>query len=191
MQRDFLIIQDRAPTDGDFNLNSLSNHGRLDISCRFLNATLFTSYDLREDVTVHLIFRGPPDPPVHLMFDGSKITGLHPDHRSIAGYLRTNLKRYANTGEPANEGVSIDDSDIGDVLEEVETTPVLLTEDGDDIGAIALPEHPLFIVGEHKGFSEKDRKTIMGNEPYLLSIGPDSYQAKQVASYLNVHCDRL
>ncbi len=187
--RAFLLIMDRAPTDGEFSLDSLSNHGRLDVGCRFLNAALFNSYSLRRDVDVHLLLRGEPDPPIHMRFSGEDIKGLHPDVRSIAGYIRTNLRRFVNTGEEANEGVSIDRKELEEILDASDCTSVVLHEDGDEIDD-GLPDSPLFVVGDDKGLQEDDRE-LLKEKARTVAIGPEAYQAHQVASFVNIWCDRL
>jgi len=188
--RQFLLIQDRARTDADFSTGGVANNGRLDIGCRFLNAALFTSYSLRQDVDVHLLLRGPPNPPVHMRFRGEKISGLHPDEASIAGYIKKNLGSFQERMVPANTGVAMDRRDLGQVLDDVDAEPFLLHEDGDDIESIPVPGEPIFILGDNKGVSEDCLEAMEDRDVRTVSLGPDSYQAQQVASYLNIRLDR-
>ncbi|MDY6777463.1 MAG: hypothetical protein SVU32_02260 [Candidatus Nanohaloarchaea archaeon] len=187
--RHFLLVQDDVRTDTDFSIDGLAGNGRLDIGCRFLNACLFTSYELRRDVTVHLLFRGEPDPPLHLAFRGKKISGLHPDERSIAGYIKKNIGSFRRRKVSANTGVFINQDALTDVVEKVDATPVMMHEEGDDIDDVTLPDTPLFVLGDHNGLQDADVETLRGAGAIPVSLGSTAYQAQQVASYLNILLD--
>ena len=69
--REFIYYSKRAVTTGNFNTKDLMQAGRMDIVCNFVIMSFFTSHNLREDVKLHLIFDGPPNPPRHIeMFPG-------------------------------------------------------------------------------------------------------------------------
>ncbi len=189
LSRSFILIQSNVRTDAEFTINGIANNGRLDIGCRFLNSVLFTSYSLRRDVNAHMIFRGSPDPPLHLKFSGQKISGLHPDERSIAGYIKKNLKSFEHRKTTANTGVMIDRRDLEQLFEDVEGTPVLLHENGDSLKDWEMPEKPVFLLGDHMGVKEEDIRTAESAGSSRLSLGEESYQAQQIASFINIWLD--
>jgi tRNA (pseudouridine54-N1)-methyltransferase len=188
--RAFLLIQNETRTDADFSARGAANNGRLDIGCRFLNAALFTSYSLRRDVDARLLFLGPPDPPVQLHFRGSDISGMHPDELSIAGYIKKNMKSFDKRRVPANNGVSIDKRDLGQIVDDTDRKPFLLHEDGTDIRDIEVPDDPLFILGDNRGIGDDQMHQLEERDVETVSVAPDSYQAQQVVSFLNIWMDR-
>lgn len=185
-----MVLQSRARSDGDFNVDGVANNGRLDIGCRCINAALFISYSLRRDATVHIVFGGPPDPPVHMAVRGEDVTGLHPDERSIAGYLKKNLQSFADRKVPANIGVGMDRRGLEGVIADHEGPAFYLHEDGEDIDAVDVREDPLFIVGDNKGFTDDQLRVLGGSDARPVSVGDRSYQAQQVVSFLNIELDR-
>ncbi|MCJ7450353.1 MAG: hypothetical protein MUP58_01290 [Candidatus Nanohaloarchaeota archaeon QJJ-9] len=190
MNRTFLLILDRARTDSEFTVNGAANNGRLDIGCRFINSSLFNSYSLRTDVEAHLLLRGPPRESLHLMFRGEEINGLHPDERSIAGYIKKNISSFENRGVTANQGVSIDKRGLEEIIEDHEGVPILLKEDSEDISSFESDKTPFFVIGDNKGLKDKDMDLIEEKGGKRLSLGEESYQAQQVVSYLNIFMDR-
>ncbi len=74
---------------GNLPLNDLaSGAGRVDVLIRATMAALLTSHGLRNDVVVVLHLMGGPGPPRRIKFDGSIITGIHAEERSIAGIIK-------------------------------------------------------------------------------------------------------
>ncbi len=74
---------------GNLPLNDLaSGAGRVDVLIRATMAALLTSHGLRNDVVVVLHLMGGPGPPRRIKFDGSTITGIHAEERSIAGVIK-------------------------------------------------------------------------------------------------------
>lgn len=189
-QREFLILQSRSRSDGEFRSAAVAENGRLDIGCRAVNAGLFTSYAVRRDAVVHLVFGGPPDPPVHMAIDGADVSGLHPDESSIAGYIRANLQSFEQRKVPANAGVRMDRRGLEELITDHDGPVVHMHEDGADIDGIATPQDPLFIVGDNRGFTDDQRRVLKRTDTTPVSLGPEAYQAQQVVSYLNIWLDR-
>ncbi len=188
--REFLLLMNRTRTDSNFSVENLSENGRIDIGCRFINSTLFNSYSLRRDVVTHLLLRGPPKPPLHIEIDGRNVRGLHPDERSIAGYIKKNIKSFEDRNVSANIGVAVRREGLEDFLDSRRAKPVLLHESGDDISDIELPDEPVFILGDHKGVSLEDVEIIDKYDSTKISLGETPYQAQQVSSFLNIFMDR-
>jgi len=191
MVREFLIIMNSARTDSNFSVSGTTNNGRLDIACRFINSTLFNSYSLRTDVNSHILLRGPPNPPVHMNFVGERINGLHPGENAIAGYIKKNLGSFERRKVSANMGVQMDRRDLGEIIGDSDSSPVLLHEEGEDISDSELSEDTMFIIGDNKGITEEDMEVIESQGGRKISLGETPYQAQQISSFLNIYMDRL
>ena len=70
--RHFIYFSSTARTSGNFDTSQLMQAGRMDIAIHTIIAAFFLSHDVREDVKVHLIFYGMPDPPKHIEIQASK-----------------------------------------------------------------------------------------------------------------------
>lgn len=186
--RRFLLVLHGARSDADFSVNDLPGNGRMDIGARFLNAALLTSHGVREDVEAFLVLKGEPQPPLTLKFVGRRLQGMHPDERSIGGFVRTNIRSFEQRTVSANRGVTVKRQGIAEVLDEHDAEPVMLHADGDDM-AEGVPDEPLFVLGDHEGFSEEELAALA--DARTVSVGPGGYQAQQVAAFLNVWMDRL
>ena len=64
--REFVYYSAKARTSGNFT--DLMKAGRIDIVCNVIIQAFFISNQMREDIHLHLIFDGQPNPPMHLEF---------------------------------------------------------------------------------------------------------------------------
>jgi tRNA pseudouridine-54 N-methylase len=64
--REFIYYSRTAPTSGKSIGDDLQKAGRLDIAIHTVISAFFLSHKLREDVKLHLVFAGMPDPTKHL-----------------------------------------------------------------------------------------------------------------------------
>ena len=88
MNRRFAILGHRTPSRGKLNLNDLAGScGRLDVLVRAVNTGLFQSHGIREDSDVTLHLMGGPGPQRRVWFQGSRLRGVHPDERALAGQV--------------------------------------------------------------------------------------------------------
>ncbi len=192
--RHFLLVLNKARTDHNISITDLTGSGRIDIACRFVNSVLFNSYSLRRDVVVHLLFRGPPlEGSLRLEMDSRNIRGIHPGERSIAGYIKKNLKSYDQRKVPANIGVKVVEQSLDDFVKKFEGRRFVLHEEGDGIGSFSFKdsEDVLFVVGDHKGVPQKLLgELVEGSDLTPISLGKNSYQAQQVSSFINIFLDR-
>ena len=93
MLRKFAIIGHRAPSSGKLNLNDLAGScGRMDVLSRAINTALFLSHGIREDTEVMLHLMGGPGPARRILFQGSRLRGVYPDERAIAGQIGKALR---------------------------------------------------------------------------------------------------
>ena len=66
--------------------DDLMKAGRLDIVCHFIIQSLFLSHSQREDLKIHLIFYGMPDPPKHIEIQIQK--GLEISKKDIGTLIK-------------------------------------------------------------------------------------------------------
>ena len=60
----------------------------MDVLVRAVNAALFVSHGIRDDCHVILHLMGGGGPNRRIWFDGTRIGGVRPDERSIAGQIK-------------------------------------------------------------------------------------------------------
>src|SRR3989344_6489777 len=64
--RTFVYFSSQARTSGNFSVDNLMDAGRMDIAMHVIINAFFLSHRLRDDVNLHLVFYGAPDPPKHI-----------------------------------------------------------------------------------------------------------------------------
>ena len=114
---------------GTLPLNDLaSGAGRVDVLIRATMAALLTSHGLRNNVVVVLHLMGGPGPPRRIKFDGSIITGIHAEERSIAGIIKkviaTPLPPIGHWQE-VSRGLSHSGGNLDTTLDEWKGTPLV------------------------------------------------------------------
>src|SRR3989344_5022051 len=62
--REFIYYSNKGRTSGNFT--DLMKAGRMDIVCHIVINSFFLSQKMRDDVKLHLLLNGPPDPPKHI-----------------------------------------------------------------------------------------------------------------------------
>ena len=93
MGRRFAIIGHRASSSGKINLNDLpGSSGRIDVLARAVNTALFLSHGIRDDTDITMHLMGGPGPARRIWFQGSRLRGVYPDERAIAGQVAKALK---------------------------------------------------------------------------------------------------
>ncbi|MCE8426250.1 MAG: tRNA (pseudouridine(54)-N(1))-methyltransferase TrmY [Candidatus Methanoperedens sp.] len=192
--KEIVIIGHKAAT-APFSLNDLPGAaGRMDILCRCVSSALFLSHDLRRDVRVHIILKGPPDEPKAIRFDGSSIRYLSPDERSSASLIKKALeKNVRNFWMESTPGVSIRKGDFGNILHEINKKVIYLCEGGEDIRGKRLAgtfDDTVFVLGDHLGLTGDEEKTIEEYEHEIVSIGPLSLHADHCIVLLLNELDR-
>jgi len=197
--REFIYFSGKARTSGNFD--DLMKAGRMDIVCHFIINSFFVSHHIRDDTKLHLVFYGPPNPPMHLeMFPGKAIpeTGKQagddkPDisKKDIAGLIKKMLFKFRE-GKKIEvwPGYSIEKKPLFKVIDELKEqgkTIYILYPKGENIRNIKI-ENPVFIVGDNDGFPGKELKRLK-KICIPVSIGKRVYFASQVATIVNHELD--
>lgn len=198
--REFIYFSGKARTSGNFN--DLMKAGRMDIVCHFIINSFFVSHHIRDDTKLHLVFYGPPNPPMHLeLFPGSSIpeTGKQvgddkPDisKKDIAGLIKKMLFKFKE-GKKTEvwQGYYIEKKPLLKLIEELKEKGkiiYILDPKGENIRNIKLEKEPVFVVGDNDGFPSKELKRLK-KICISVSVGKKIYFASQVATIVNHELD--
>ena len=187
MTRDFVFVAHEAPTDADFSLNDLPGAGRMDLLCRCINAALLTSHGVREEATAHVVIHGDVD--VALRFVGDEVRGLNPDERSIGGVVRAALEERTYYEVEARTGVYVAERSFGEVLDETEGGTVVLHEDGEPAASVEPPDDAVFVLSDHKDFTDEELEVLEGHGARRVSLSPVALHADHAAAVAHNWCD--
>lgn len=189
--REFIYYSKRAVTTGNFDLSNLMKAGRMDIACNVIIDTFFLSHATREDVKLHLIFEGPPNPTMHLIFEYNPEMSI--SKKDVAGLIRRMLFKAPKEAGELKEvfpGCSIEKKSFEALIKELDKqgkNVFLLDEDGEDIRKIKMKGNEVFIIGDQDGFPVEKRKLLKTIEK--IAVGPKIYFASQVVTIINNEID--
>ena len=190
--RQFLVVGHDAPTDPEFSLDDLAGGaGRLDVLCRCVTSAFFLSHSIREAVRVHLVLGDE----YTVRFDGRTVKRLNPDERSTAALIRTALTdREAAIGRmPAESspGVSIRRMGFEATLEDLatDTTVVELHEDGTPAIDAEPPSDPVFVLSDHRDFTDREASLLGDVADKRLRLGPKTLHADHAITVAHNHLD--
>lgn len=187
--REFIYFSSKARTSGNFD--DLMRAGRLDIACHVIIASFFLSHDIRQDMKLHMIFNGPPDPPKHLEFIYNPDMPL--SKKDVAGLIKRMLYK-CRQGIKAEvfPGCFIEKKSFLKLVEELEQQGkrfFVLDRRGEDIRKIPLNENAVFILGDHEGLPKAELKRLK-EKATKISLGRQTYFASQAVVIVNNELDR-
>jgi len=198
--RHFIYVSKSARTSGNFDVNNLMRAGRMDIACQVVIMAFFVSHHTREDVKLHLIFEGGPDPPKHLeMCPGKNFMGDE-EHRidiskkDIAGLIKKMLYKYRK-GEKREiaPGYFVEKKNLVKVVEELIDQGkeiYIMDRKGRDVREIEKLDNAVFILGDQDGIPKKDLKALKKMDAKKISVGRQMYFASQTMTILQNELDR-
>jgi tRNA (pseudouridine54-N1)-methyltransferase len=189
--RHFVYFSKSARTSGNFNVNELMKAGRMDIVIHSVIQALFLSKSYREDVKMHLIFYGQPDPPKHIEIQVKENTEI--SKKDVANLIKRILYKY-KPGEKkeVHPGCFIEKKSFLDVIEDLQGQGkeiFVLDKKGQDIRNLKISGEPVFILGDHEGLPKKELKRLK-KIAVPISIGNKMYFASQVVAIVNNELDR-
>jgi len=177
--REFVVVGHEAPTTPEFPLNDLPGAGRMDLLARCVTASMLLSHGIRPAVRTHLVLGDE----FTVRFDSRDLQGLNPDERSTAARIRTALgEREAAIGHRPVEvspGVALRRRGFAATLEAraAEGTVVALSPAGDPAREQTPPESPVFVLSDHRNFTEQERETVEPHQSCRVSLGPEPLHA--------------
>ncbi|WP_137289516.1 tRNA (pseudouridine(54)-N(1))-methyltransferase TrmY [Natronorubrum halophilum] len=190
--RQFVLIGHEVPTEPDFSLDDLAGGaGRLDALCRSITASFVTSHGIRTDVRTHLVVQDE----LTITFDGSDLRRLNPDERSTAALVRNALEHRdeaigALPAEP-NPGVELYRRGFEATLEALanDGTVVQLHEDGDTAADAGGLENPVFVLSDHRDFTDEEEAVLEDVVDRRLRLGPELLHADQAITVAHHYLD--
>ena len=186
--KEFIYFSSKARTSGNFS--DLMKAGRMDIVLNVIISALFVSHKMREDVHLHLIFNGPPNPPMHLELVSKDIEEGRISKKDMAGLIKRML--YKCDSKKKNEvfpGCLVEKKSFtGLTKEPVEGGKRVLVLDGkgEQIRKIKDEEFRdcVFVIGDQDGLPKKEMKKFE-----KVSVGKETYFASQVFTILHNEMD--
>jgi len=188
--RTFVYFSRKARTSGNFDVDSLMKAGRMDIVMHTIINAFFLSHKLREDVRLHLIFYGAPDPPKHIEIQAKPETNL--SKKDLGNLIKKILYKYKK-GKKTEvlPGCFVEKKSFLKVIEELieqGNEIFVLDKKGESIREVKIPKRSVFVIGDHKGLPKKELRRLkkIGK---TISVGPETYFASQVITILNNELD--
>jgi tRNA pseudouridine-54 N-methylase len=188
--RTFVYFSSTAKTSGNFPVDRLMDAGRMDIAIHVIINAFFLSHFLRDDVVLHLVFYGAPDPPKHIEIHVNQETSL--SKKDVAGLIKKILYKY-KPGKKTEvvQGCFIEKKSFLDVIDELADKGkeiFIMDESGDSIRKTKISENGVFVIGDQEEFTKKELKRLK-KKFKLVSVGPKVYFASQVVTILNNEMD--
>jgi tRNA (pseudouridine54-N1)-methyltransferase len=190
--RQFIVVGHDVPTTADFALEDLAGGaGRLDVLCRCVSAAFFLSHDIREAVRVHLVLGDE----YAVVFEGRDLRRLNPDERSTAALVRRALERrdeaVGRQSVETTPGVSIVRRNFEAVLDVASEagTVVQLHENGKPVVETSMPEHPVFVLSDHRDFSDREAASLAAVADHRVRLGPKPLHANHAITVAHNYLD--
>ncbi len=185
----FVYFSRHASTTGNFK--DLMKAGRMDIVIHSIIAGLFLSHNFREDVKMHLVFYGMPDPPKHIEI---RITPeLEISKKDVGNLIKKILYKYRpNQKTEVFPGCFVEKKSFLKVVEELQQQDnniFILDKKGEDIRKTKIPDNCVFVLGDHEGLPKKELKRLK-KIATQISVGPKIYFASQTVVIVNNELDR-
>ena len=177
--RQFVVVGHAVPTDPDFSLDDLPGAGRLDVLCRCVNSAFFLSHAIREDVRCRLVLSDT----YTVRFEGSELRHLNPDERSTAARVRDALAAsddaIGHMEANPSPGVYLSRKGVDATLDDAanEGTVVELHEDGDPLVDAEPPTDPVFVLSDHRDFTEREADRLAATADRRVRVGPEILHA--------------
>ncbi|MEK6830881.1 MAG: tRNA (pseudouridine(54)-N(1))-methyltransferase TrmY [Nanoarchaeota archaeon] len=186
--REFIYFSQNARTSGNWPENDLMKAGRMDIVINVIISSLFLSHKLREDVHLHLIFNGHPNPPMHLEFISNPEMPI--SKKDVGGLIRRMLYKCKEDRKlEVFPGCFIEKKGFNKLTKELEKNGkkiYVLDKKGNFIRNINNDDlkNSVFVIGDHEGLPKKETKKFD-----KISIGKMTYFASHTIVVINNELD--
>lgn len=186
----FVYFSSTARTSGNFSTDNLMKAGRMDIVVHVIINAFFLSHNLRDDVKLHLVFYGAPDPPKHIEIEIKPETNI--SKKDVSNLLKKILYKYKE-GKKTEvvPGCFIEKNSFFNVVENLYNQGkeiFVLDKKGCNVRKAEIKNDSVFVVGDHNGLPKKEIKRLKGISK-LISVGPKTYFASHVVTILNNELD--
>lgn len=200
--REFIYYSKHARTTGNFDLTDLMKAGRMDIACQITIMAFFVSHHTRENVKLHLIFDGAPDPPKHLeLFPGKNFaveteSKIDISKKDVGSLIKKMLYKYKQ-GEKKEiaSGYWIEKKSAGKVIEELQDSGkeiFIMDKSGEDIRKIKTEDlkKAVFLIGDQDGIPKNKLRKLKKSGIRKISVGTQMYFASQTLTIIQNELDR-
>jgi tRNA (pseudouridine54-N1)-methyltransferase len=190
--REFIYYSKNAVTAGNLIKDNLMQAGRMDIVCNVIISAFFLSNETRQDTKLHLIFEGPPNPPVHLIIEYDKELPI--SKKDIAGLIKRMLYKCPKETGKINKifpGCFIEKKSFETLVKELDKkgkNVFLLEKNGEDVRNRKIKGDEVFIIGDQDGFPKDKDKFLKQIDK--VSVSPRMLFASQVFTILHNEIDR-
>lgn len=189
--REFIYFSTHARTSGNFDIQDLMAAGRMDIAIHTIISAFFLSHNVRNDVRMHLVFYGMPDPPKHIEIDSSM--GIDISKKNVASLLKKILYKYKDgVKKEVEEGCFVEKKSLLHVAQELidqGKEVYVLDKKGEDIRKVKISKNPVFLLGDQDGFPVKELKRLK-QMCTPVSIGKQTYFASHTLAVVQNELDR-
>jgi tRNA (pseudouridine54-N1)-methyltransferase len=191
--REFIYYSKNAVTAGNLIKDNLMQAGRMDIVCNVIISAFFLSNQTREDAKLHLIFGGPPNPPVHLIFKYNEEMPI--SKKDVAGLIKRMLYKCPKEHGKINEvfpGCFVEKKSFEALIKELDSNGkniFLLEKRGKDIRSLEIKGNEVYIIGDQDGFPTDKAKFLKQIDK--LSVSPKVLFASQVFTIIHNEIDRI
>ena len=191
--RHFVYFSKSAVTSGSALSKAGGNMmhaGRMDIAIHAMIQGLFLSHGFRDDVKMHLVFYGSPDPPKHIEIQVKE--GLDISKKDIGNMIKKILYKYRE-GKKTEvlPGCHVEKKSLLKVVESLvsEGNEVfVLDKKGGKLRDAKISANCAFVLGDHDGLPKKELKRLK-QIAKPVSIGNKTYFASQVVAVVNNELD--
>lgn len=184
----FVYFSGSAQTSGNFGTD-LMKAGRMDIAIHSIISAFFLSHDRRQDIIMHLIFYGMPDPPKHIEIHGDKVSL---NKKDVAKVLSKALYKFKGKEKTeVLDGIYVEKKSFLNVIQELIDSGnevFVLDKRGENLRESKLGNNLVFILGDQEGLPKKELKRLK-KELKLINVGPKMYFASQVVTIINNEMD--
>jgi tRNA (pseudouridine54-N1)-methyltransferase len=187
--KNFIVVGHVAKTTPDFSLEDIpGTSGRIDILCRCVTAAFVLSHGIRRDVGVYLVLLGA-EPSKIIYLQGTELKHLNPDERTTAALIKKALAVEATQEwSKSTPGIFVRTGGFAELVESgVEL--IYLRENGSDLRGVALPDEPVFVLGDHQGMTEDEEALLEKAGARVVSVGPVSLHADHCIVLINNELD--
>jgi len=174
--RHFVVVGHEVPTDpAAISLSDIPGAGRLDLLCRCVSTGVFLSHDIRESVGVHLVLKDT----FTISFRSETLRHLHPDERNVASRVRGALEAtddaIGHMPADVSPGVKLRRMGLDATLDRLAAAGgdcVQLHEDGEPLTSVEPPTDPVFVLADHRSFTESEVASVASAATARVRVGP-------------------
>ena len=195
--RIFVLRARKGPTLPDYVEANLGQHNHLEVIAQTIIAAFYVAKDLRDDVILHIVCEGPPEPPKIITLDsrpGFPLSGF--DEGSTIAFLKQALARSAAMERHEirclGPGLQISRKSFENLARELSAThpTFILDKKGTDIRQSQLSGDACFLLTDHIPMQKKTGHLLRRLGVKKLSLGPRMVFAAHCVAITHNELDR-